>query len=171
MSLAVTQLIGFGARRAASGGTPTLYSGGTNIGDFTAAGGLAAAFDGNTSQTPAAGARKTGNTTAYVGKNHGSSVYKLSSVIVRRCSVGADPAGFANSGSTFTLTLYGKNSAPASATDGTSLGTQASVSISGTDQTINSTDTSTAYQYFWVAFTGGDGGGSFYCAEVEFYVL
>ena len=168
--LMLNAFTGFGASSAASA-SAALYSGGTNIGDFSAGGGLTAGFDGNTAQTPAAGARKTGNSTGYIGKNHGSSVYKLSSAKVYPCTASGDPAGFANDGTTFTLTLYGKATAPASATDGTSLGTTGSISIAAALQTITSSDTTTAYQYFWVAFTGGAGGGSFYCSEVEFYVL
>lgn len=74
--LQATHLIGFGAKRAAAGGGTCTDLGnisavGTNIGDMTGSGGLAAAFDFTTSQTFSASARKTSATSGFVGKNWG----------------------------------------------------------------------------------------------------
>lgn len=98
--------------------------GGTNIGDLTGGGGLAAAMDGDNSKTYAQCATVAA-TTGYIGKTPTSSV-KVSRAIV----YGSSDKGFVTGAQpTVTLSLYGKTgSAPASGTDGTLLG-----SISFTD--------------------------------------
>ncbi len=73
--LQATHLIGFGVKRASTSLTCTdlgnISGTGTNIGDMTEGGGLAGAFDFNTSQATSASARKTSVTSSSVGKSWG----------------------------------------------------------------------------------------------------
>lgn len=151
---------------------------GTNIGNMTAAGGLAAAFDGTTTQAHTAAAKMTGGTgaTGYVGKNYTGAAKAIANARV----YATDGTGTVhwNTGSnsdTITLTLYGKASAPASATDGTVLGsTSFANGPSGTaaattpSPTITSSDTTTTWNYVWVAISTNAGTGGVVVAEVVF---
>lgn len=128
-----------------SGGT------GTNIGDKTGRGGLAAAFDGNTSQNTTAVAAKTGTqTSSYCGKN-----YSGGKAITRVLSYGSNDGGYSQVGELTTdqtLNLRGKATSPASASDGTLLGT---ITFANTDnesssREIASNDQFTKYEYVWV---------------------
>jgi hypothetical protein len=141
-------------------------SGGTAIGDMTSAGGLAAAFDASTSQSNAASAVKTSATDAYVGKNFSGSPKRIKAVTV----YGANNQGFvASSNPNVTLTLRGKNGgAPASLSDGTSLGsvTFADTADESGGRTITSSDPTTAWDYIWVGITHDGAAQSMYCAEL-----
>jgi hypothetical protein len=66
---------------------------GTVIGNMTAGGGNAAAFDGTTVQAVAVGARITGSSSGYVGKDWGAGVTKVISGIVM---VGSSDEGYAD---------------------------------------------------------------------------
>ncbi len=142
---------------------------GTNIGDMTATGGLAASFDGNLSQSNAQCSVKAnaGTTGGFVGKDIGTAA-PASKVIATT----TNNIGFTNSGNV-TLTLYGKNSAPANPSDGTSLGTNAigSAGSNSTNYTVTSSDTSTAYRYIWVKVASDTGGADSYLAELAIYVM
>lgn len=143
---------------------------GTNIGNMTSGGasGLAPSFDGITNQVAAAATGITGSP-GYVGKAHAIGK-KLSRVIC----YGSNNVGYVNTGTTtsVTITLYGKNGTPASATDGTSLGSitfnQNAVNES-TGRQINSSDTTTAYTNYWVYINGG--AESTYFAELVVYEM
>lgn len=119
---------------------------GTNIGNMTGNGGLAAVFDGTTSQGFASCAQ-SGSGVGYVGKTHSSA-----KIFSRATIYGANNLGFSGSNNSCTLEIYGKNgSAPASSTDGTLIGT---VTFTDTGdesagRAITSTDTSTAYLHWW----------------------
>lgn len=153
MSLAVTHLVGFGGRRRTSL-TETLVdrTTGTNIGTFTSNGGLAAVFNGTTSESYTVSGVHIG-TDGYVGKTH--SAAKICSRVV--CH-GANNLGYSSLSGSVTIELYGKNgSAPSSSTDGTLLG-----SITFTDQSdesagrqITSSDQTTAYTHWFCRVTSG----------------
>lgn len=165
-------LVGFGAGSATL--TETLFDRtlGTNIGDMTAQGGLAASFDGTTSaaQNTSGVSQTPGNvTSSYVGKNYSAvGAHGVSKVI----AYGSTDGGFNNNLGTVTLTLYGKNgSNPSNATDGTSLGSVnfTDVSNQSAGKTITSGDTVTLYDRFWVTISSGTGAYKF--AELQFYLM
>jgi hypothetical protein len=89
----------------------------------------------------------------YVGKNLGGSPTALGSVTVYPAS----DIGLSNGGGSATINLRGKNSAPASASDGTLLGTASRTAATTTSFTIISTDLVTTYQYVWVEITAATG--------------
>lgn len=151
-------------------GSAISQAAGTNIGNMTEVGGLAAAFDGNASQinTSCAGRTDAGINTfsSYVGKTHTSAVSKVE-------VSGSNSHGYGFSGTpSITIRLYGKQgSAPANATDGTELG-----SITFTDtadesaaRTITSSDLNTVWDHRWVTVAANANTAGFYFAEVVFY--
>lgn len=164
----VTQLVGFGAAGDVVRTQGSVISGGTNIGDMTGNGGLAASFDGNTNQSGAACSVRSSVANGYIGKTPASAkrVFKL-------IAYGANNNGFQNSNTATTITLYGKTgSAPASGTDGTSLG---SVNFTDTTnesagRTVTSSDNETLWDHIWM-YISIDGGGSnnLFSAECELY--
>ena len=139
---------------------------GTNIGNMTALGGLAASFNGTTSETTT-NASGISASPGYVGKTYGAG-----KIFSRAVVYGSSNAGFINgTNPSTTLTIYGKNGTPASATDGTSIG-----SVTFTDTTnesagrsVTSTDTTNTYTSIWVYVNGG--AVSCNCAELEMYEL
>lgn len=144
---------------------------GTAVGDCTASGGLAAAFDGNTSVPYASSARKSGtNASGYVGKDWGSGNTKTLSGVKL---YGATDYGFFGGGSATTLqyTVKGSNSTP-SLGGGTAIYTSSS-GIAGGASTIitqlSGFNTSTAYRYHWVEITPNAADGNITFAEIEFY--
>lgn len=147
-----------------SGGT------GTPIGDMTGGGGLSAAFDGTTSQAAAASARKSGTPPypAYIGKDWGVGQTKT---ISQFHAWGSNDFGFDHDGNTtVTITLYGSNSAPASATDGTALGSSGGDTDSAGLLISKTTGlTATPYRYHWLHITHATGTGEVQVAEVQFY--
>lgn len=151
------------AEAAISGGT------GTNIGDMTTNGGLAAIFDGTTSQADTACGRATAVNNAYAGKNYSSSPKKISKVIC----YGGNNVGFWHTyNSTATLDLYGKNGgAPSNDTDGTLLGTLSYTDTTNESagRTVTSTDTLTAWDYVWVRTSQPGAAANAYMAELTFY--
>ena len=164
----VNQLIGFGASAGEAVETLVDRTTGTNIGNMTSSGGLAAAFDGNTNQTGASSA-STAGAPGYVGKTYGAGK-RISKVIV----YGSNNEGYAfTSNASTTIVLRGKNgAAPASRTDGTSLG-----SITFTDttnesapRTITSSDQVTTWLHVFVDIDDGLG-SAMICTELEIYEL
>lgn len=161
---------------------PPAPSGIAQIGNMTSNGGLSAAFDGNSNQNAAASSALLGSPitltgsysfTSYVGQNYtGASPadYAVSSATIYpstdqgfiQYAMNSSPVYF-----NFTLSanLYGSNSSPSSATNGTLLGStliQAGTVGPGTIAptqyanfgtaavTISSNNTSTTYGYVWV---------------------
>ncbi len=141
---------------------------GSNIGDMTLNGGLAAAFDGNTNQGNTACAAITSDATNYIGKNCSATPKIISSVTV----YSSNNLGYTNNGAvSATLTLYAKQSLPANSTDGISLGstTFTNAASSTNTNTITSNDQYTAWAYFWVAILcGGAAGQTKLIAEIQF---
>lgn len=175
-------LLGTGGAAAARGLRPNVvdygaltqitdYTGTTNIGDLTVSGGLAAAFDGNTNQTAQTGARHT--TTAqyrYVGKGWGTQ-RRIGQV---RWWSTTNEGGVVNGAY---LKLFGKDTAPSNATDGTLLCTVTAnnlgLSNNQQSQTLQVSDgmiTTTKYNYHWITVDCTPvGNQEVQTAEVQFW--
>lgn len=143
---------------------------GTNIGNMTASGGLAAAFDGNTSQASTACAVTTASQpSGFVGKT-----LAAPAIFGRATTHGANNNnGYTNSATNVTLEIYGKTgAAPTTATDGTLIGTitfATQVNESAPRQII-STNTSTAWDHIWLRVRRTNNSDGFMrCAELELY--
>jgi hypothetical protein len=141
---------------------------GTNIGNFTADGGLAAAFDGTTSQANTAGAGKSSATSGYIGKT-----LAVSKPIYKAIVYGSNNHGYVPSANpTVTINLYGKvGTAPASSTDGTLLGTLSfadTADESSNPRTITSDDWDTVWDHVWIEVTT-ESATAKQVAEVQFY--
>ncbi len=125
---------------------------GTDFGNMTFSGGLAATRDGNTNQDDAAAARTIGSAaTGYAG-----SAFGAGKAYSRFIIYGTNNAGYHDSGTgTIILTIYGKNGVPANSTDGTSLGTTsfANYANASDGKNIASTNLVTTYTHVWVAVT------------------
>ena len=105
---------------------------------------VANAFDGNS----ATQANWAGTPTGYLGANFGGEPRTIAYAILT-----PDAALGFTSDANITLNLRGKNgSAPASASDGTLLGTTGSIADTLSKVVITSTDTATAYQYIWIEY-------------------
>jgi hypothetical protein len=164
---AVTHLIGFGVSLGAlTSGLEIDRTLGTNIGDAIGGGGLAAAFNGTTSETAASGAQLNASTSFYVGKTGNIPRY-----ISKVTCYGSNNAGYvASADPTITLTLCGKNgSAPANSTDGTVLGsiTFTDSANESTGRDIVSTVQDQKFDHWWVA--GSAVSSSWRIAELRFY--
>lgn len=151
-----------GSSSAISGAT------GTNIGDMTGNGGLAACFDGTTNKPNSTSASKSAATLSYVGKNYSASPKK----IAQAQTYGSNESGYVGTANpSVTIKLWGKNgSAPANASDGTELGTVTFTdtnNLTNDPRTITSSDTTTSYDYVWVSITG-NGTNATLCAQVIF---
>lgn len=171
---------------------------GTNIGNMTSAGGLAAAFDGNPTKAATACALLSTsggvipvNTVlsldTYVGKNYGGQQV-LQVTVFPSSDDGFCAGSYINTfggGSvtnpyvpTFVLNLRGKATAPASPSDGTLLGTSGSMANTAAAVSIASNDQVTSWNYVWVelvaSFTNTAGPATTYgftnvVAQVEFF--
>jgi hypothetical protein len=131
-------------------------SAGTNIGNMTSYGGLAAAFDGVTGKVytncAAVATIVSGYVTNYaqIGKNFTGSPQSVSSVVVYPSSDKGFALQVGGSGSAFTINLRAKATAPASPSDGTLLGSIALAANQTTPVTISSNDAATTWNYMWV---------------------
>lgn len=144
---------------------------GAAIGDMTGGGGLAAAFDNVTDQAASASATKAGSNvttiTGYVGRNYtaASDQAIASATIYWPNNLFTVSGGNSQTGrfpgllspittipidSTVTVHLRGKASVPASATDGTLLGTYGPITNPTLPANIISSDQATAWKYVWV---------------------
>lgn len=141
---------------------------GTAIGDLTNTGGLAAAYDGVTSQTRAAAATKGAGdrTTGTIGKNWGGSTFTISQVILYGCS---DFAGFSDSaGDSVQFIIEGSNN---NFTNTVTLYTGSSFTPTANQVvTINTgLDTSAAYSYHRVRYVKSISTSDCMCAELRWY--
>lgn len=139
---------------------------GTAIGDMTGNGGLAAAFDGTTSQTGSACAVKNSATSASVGKNWGAGNKKT----VNGFTIyGSSSIGFLDgSAGNVTFTLQGSSDNFSS--DVNDLGSVVAADSGGANLSISKTsgiDTSTAYQYHRVLLSHSLGDRQMLVAELE----
>lgn len=148
-------------------GTAVSTAGGTNLGDLTGGGGLAAAFDGTTAQAAAACATEAASTDAWVGKTLAST-----SAISKAVVYGSNDAGFVSAiNPTVTLDLYGKTgAAPASATDGTLLGTASFTDTAdeSAGRTVTTSD-ATVWTHVWVRVTHNGAANQINVAEVKLF--
>lgn len=124
---------------------------GTNFGDMILNGGLASIFDTDTVKINTEAGGKLGET-GYAGK-----IFPEARRIFRAVVYGTSNVGYVNSSNpSVTLTLYGKNTLPASVTDGTILGT---LNFTDTDnesltwREVVSTDQKTEYTHVWVGIS------------------
>jgi hypothetical protein len=130
------------------------------IGNATQNGGLAAAFDGTTSQGWSASARKDPSSNITVGKDWGSGVTKK---VARFKAWAPNNYTFGNAG---TMKLQGSTDNFSSSIVDLWSGSY-SATTAETKDISTGIDTSTAYRYHRLYCTGGSGGGAF--AEIEFY--
>lgn len=141
-------------------------SGVSNIGNMTGGGGLAAAFDGITSQ-PTSACANLPSVSGWVGRHFGGGAQAIGSVTVYP-SNDANFVGLflgARPGSVITINLYAKNTAPASATDGTLIGTSGPFTDGPTAVTIQSMSVA-SWNYVWVNIVTGS---TTACAELQFF--
>ena len=139
---------------------------GTNIGNFTTNGGLAAAFDGTTSQNSSAcAAREAQN--GFVGKTLASAKVFGEAVIF-----GSSDQGFVNDANpSVTITILGKNgTAPANLNNGTEIGTITFTDTSdeSAGRTIESTDLTTTWDHIF-ARVSNVVGDPLHVAELELW--
>lgn len=153
-------------RRATTRGPASLIdrTTGTNIGNATEAGGLAAAFDGVTNQSIVAGARRSNNTLMWIGKT-----VATPTAVEKVTIFGSNDQGYHFQNPVMTVYLHGKNgAAPTAGTEGTVLG-----SISFTDtanesaaRDITSSDINSYWDHVWVRVTSGTTSNTF-LAELQ----
>lgn len=143
---------------------------GSSIGDMSEAGGLAAAFDGNTAQDHATSTRRTfvSNNSAYcyVGKDWGAGNSRKIAYAKAWPRSDALWIGTGTGGYTVTLELRGSN-------DGSSwavLGTVSVGNLGGSATPITATNTGTAYRYHAVFIKNNYSGNiEQYTSEVQFF--
>jgi len=156
---------GFSWAKTTAPGIYVETDGKTPFGDMTGQSGLAAAFDGNVSTTYSNSAQATGS--GYVGVDLGSgNEVALTGAFVYTTQYGILGSG----GSTIDLQLWGSNTSPTSASDGTmiaSTGAKADFSTNQGDFRCVAGSNSTAYRYIWVR--GVTNTDDFFCSEVEFF--
>jgi len=157
-------------RGSATLGAAISQGAGTAIGNATANGGLAASFDGTTSQAAAAASKYAASSPTdplLIGKNHGTGVTKTIAGIT---VVGSSDQGFQQSVSgSITIKLQGSTDNFSSSV--VDLGTETFTDSAGKTLTKTSGFTATAFQYHRIHVTAGSGGGSqsFYVAECTFF--
>jgi hypothetical protein len=155
-------------------GTPNYYTGaateytptGSTFGDMTASGGLAAAFDGTTSSDSSVCALKATATSSYCGK-----AFSAAQKIARVDTYGSNNAGYlGGTNASLTITIYGKSSSPANATDGTVLGSTTFTDTDATQLKQIACDPSTAYQYVWATISTTPA-KNLYFAEIKYFTV
>lgn len=151
-------------------------AGSVNIGDMTLDGGVNSAFDGVFTKPAASSAGKQDfqnsgyfppstviTLSSYVGKNYsGASAQAIQQGTIYPTSNFGFGAGVCTIGGiqapmstpTFTFNLRGKSTAPASASDGTLLGTSGALLNPTSPVTIVSSNTATSWNYVWVEQIG-----------------
>lgn len=146
-------------------------SGATEIGDLTGGGGLTAFDDATTAQAEASCATKATATTAYGGYTLAASK-KIQSVKV----YGSNDSGYVSGANpNVTLSLYAKTgSAPASATDGTVIGTLAAFADTADESTaktitVDQDYVNTKYAHVWVYASQDGSDATMAVAEIDVY--
>jgi len=152
------------------------YGAGTVIGDMTdstAGNALANAFDDTTvSDDNGNSSAKRGTVTdAFAGKDWGSGVSRT----INRFDVwDVNNAGYFDNTSEGRIHLYGSDSTPSNATDGTVLFSSAAFNstVASQPKSYDVSDgiiTTTAYRYHWVAFVPTSSASNVRCGEIQFY--
>ncbi|MCE5182347.1 MAG: hypothetical protein LLG15_11145 [Betaproteobacteria bacterium] len=153
-----------------SGQSQSQISGGTNIGNMTAYGGIASAFDGNVSQayTSAATLAGAGNITGYIGKRWGSN-----KTVTRFTVYGTTDIGLSNSSNaSMTVKLQGSTDNFSSSIVDLYVNSAVTDSNGIVLDVVSGITTTTSYPDHRVSIieNAGDGGShSISCAEVKFY--
>jgi hypothetical protein len=138
---------------------------GTTIGDMTAAGGNAAAFDGAVNASAASASKGSSPSSAYVGKNYGSGII-VNKFIVK------SPSDSSFGGSSPIRIRLQASSTGAWGGEEVTLHDNAGIVNSGSAvvYTADNVENTTAYQYYRVLLSGASA-TTYYIAEVEFYEL
>lgn len=141
---------------------------GTIIGNFPGGSVDDAAFDGVTSQASGSCAfRLSSSNGGWIGKTLASPA-----VFGRAVVYGSNDLGFKDgSGADVTITFRGKTgAAPSGLSDGTVIGTLTFTDTSdeSAGRTIETTDSSTAWDHIWL-FINSTGGNDYYIAEIVLY--
>lgn len=165
------QIVDSGCRYKKYTGSPQIMGNlrrdGTNIGILTGSGGLTAAFTGVTSKLAVACSSGSGSLARYIGKSF-AEPRRVHQVTIH----GSSDQGYVDGvNPTVTFSIYGKTgAAPASATDGTLLGTT-TFSDSGTTnpQTLATNDRTTKFDHVWAVLSHGSGSQNIFVAECEIY--
>lgn len=165
-TLMLNPLVGFGPRQpisASFGNNLISQSGGTAIGDLTSFGGLAAAFDGTTSQVHTACA--AGSSQAWIGRT-----LAASSLISKIELWGSSNAGLSADPQTYTIKLWGKSGSFVDESTGTVLATTSGVAP-GTTTMITLTNPSdfTMFDHWWGTFETSSAGQNTFIAEIRAY--
>jgi hypothetical protein len=164
-------------------------SGSLNIGSMTANGGVAAAFDGTLSKSNSTCAAYGEDISfpssditisGYIGKDYSASPQQISSATYYPASDLGYCHGFVIGAATVgrvTLNLRASQTVPATASSGTLLGTGTFTVNNTSALSIDSSDTSTAWNYVWIEVVAEWQGGGFfpagdyfiYCSQVQFF--
>lgn len=139
------------------------YSAETKIGNSTSNG--TAYFNNSTSQIASACTTKTATTSIFVGTN-----LATPKIITRAQFYGSSDQGYVNAANPIiTATLYGKASAPASGTDGTTLGSITFTDLAGdtSRREIVSTDQTNTYAYVWINLVQNGSNASMYVSQLS----
>jgi hypothetical protein len=155
-----------GTENATSTAGASLIAEGSAIGNATDNSGLAAAFDGGTSESTGACAERQTQTTAYVGRSFGSGKRIHSATIY-----GSNDSGFIATNPTVTITLRGSNDgAPTDpAADGVQIGSITpfvDTSNESAGRAFTMTDQATAYEHVWAYLTHNGAAGDIRFAEL-----
>lgn len=140
----------------------------TRFGNLTGGTGLNGLFDGVTST-----AFNVGPFRNSAGSGYGGVTFTSAQPINEAQITGSSDRDFGTSNVSMTAYLYGKSgSAPASGTDGTSLGsTTWTDGGTQTTKTITSSDTTTSYDHMWVYILSTDGADNIHPSEFVFYTM
>lgn len=137
---------------------------GTALGNMTANGGLAAAFDGNNNQAATACATRLDTSPGYIGKDWGSGATKT--VTMFKC-YGSNNQGMDQGTGNITVTLQGStDNFSASIVNLGSVGPTADANSLLMEVLSGLTETPYRYHRLKIETTGGS---HVYCAEAEFY--
>ncbi|UPU00217.1 hypothetical protein J4G48_0020255 [Bradyrhizobium barranii subsp. apii] len=140
---------------------------GTAIGDMTSGGGLAAAFDGVTSQGQAAGATgSVANSSGNVGKDGGSGITRK---IIKFSAYASNDVGFTGAGGNITLYLEGSSDNSSWTTLFTSAAFANANSAIKTYTDGDGIVVTTAYRYHRVRVVSSTGSSLMRMAEVQFF--
>ena len=153
-------------------------SGVSNIGNMASNGGLAASFDGITSQALSAcsvlSAGGTLTAFGYVGRHFGGGAQAIGSVTVYPSNdQGFGETSFGQVIANVVINLYAKNTLPASPTDGTLIGTSGPITNRLTAVTVQSNSVA-SWNYVWVEIVVtyssiGFSGAFVCCAELQLF--
>jgi hypothetical protein len=142
----------------------SVVSTGTTIGDFITR--ATNAFDGNISQNAAnSAATAAGQTTGYIGKSFASAKR-----ISRMTMIATTDTGFHNGAGIVNVTVYAKNGAPSSSTDGAVIATDSlAVDAIGASFIIPCDDNALAFTHWWVTFDSAGAAVTFQLCELDMW--